>query len=76
MLLDADQFVICSQDATREEMFFYVEIEDGEKVLPPYFKNLSSIAQFKDFACSEPQLSQIVPISAAKSLNQIAVMRK
>ena len=61
-MLDADQFVICKihywrgDPAKRSGMFFYVEFDDGDKILLPYSKDLSSSAQFEEFVYSEPQL--------------------
>ena len=61
-LLDADQFVISrihywrGNPEKRSEMFFYVEFDDGDKVLLPYSKDLSAATQFEDFVYSEPQL--------------------
>jgi len=37
-------------------MFFHVEFDNGDKVLLPYSKDLSSAAQLEDFVYSEPQL--------------------
>ena len=51
-LLDADQFVIRKihywrgNPEKRSEMFFSVEFDDGDKVLLPYSKDLSSSVQF------------------------------
>ena len=37
-------------------MFFFVEFDDGDKVLLPYSKDLSSTVPFEEFVYSEPQL--------------------
>jgi len=61
-ILDADQFVIQKihlwrgDPAKRYEMFFYTEFTDGDKVLLPYFKDLSRSAQFEEFVFSQTQL--------------------
>ena len=52
-LLDADQFVIRKihywrgNPEKRSEMFFFEEFDDGDKVLLPYSKDLSSAVQFE-----------------------------
>ena len=56
-------------------MFFYVEIDDGDKFLLPYSKNLSSSAQFEDFAYLEPQLFP-PRFNAADALKRITAMQK
>ena len=54
-LLDADQFVIRKihywrgNPEKRSEMFFWVEFDDGDTVLLPYSKDLSSSVQFEEF---------------------------
>jgi len=55
-LLDADQFSLFGGYITGgaiqrddQKMFFLVEFDDGDKVLLPYSKDLSSTAQFDDF---------------------------
>ena len=61
-LLDADQFVIYKihywrgDPNKRSEMFFYTEFTDGDCVLLPYSKDLSSSTQFDEYIHSEPML--------------------
>ena len=78
-LLDADQFVIERihywRGDKRSEMFFYVEFDDGDKVLLPYSKDLRASAQFKDLVYSEPQLFPL-SFNAADAPNRITAMRK
>ena len=80
-LLDADQFVIRKvhywrgDPAKRSGIFFYVEFDDGDKILLPYSKDLSSSAQFEEFVYSEPQLFPL-RFSAADAPKRITAMRK
>jgi len=80
-LLDADQFVISKihywrgNPDKRSEMFFYVEFDDGDKVLLPYSKDLSAAAQFEDFVYSEPQLFPL-RFNAADAPKRVTAMRK
>jgi len=61
-LLNADQFVIRTihywrgTPEKRSEMFFFVEFDDGDKILLPYSKDLNSAVQFEEFVYLEPQL--------------------
>ena len=59
----------------RSEMFFYVEFDNGDKVLLPYSKDLSAAAQFEDFVYSEPQLFPL-RFNAADAPKRVTAMRK
>ena len=80
-LLDADQFVIRKihywrgNPEKRSEMFFFVEFDDGDKILLPYSKDLSSSVQFEDFVYAEPQLFPL-RFNAADAPKRITAMRK
>ena len=80
-LLDADQFVIRrirywrGNPEKRSEMFFLVEFDDGDKVLLPYSKDLSSSAQFEEFIFAEPQLFPL-RFNAADAPKRITAMRR
>ena len=80
-LLDADQFVIRrihywrGNPEKRSEMFFLVEFDDGDKVLLPYSKDLSSSAQFEEFIFAEPPLFPL-RINAADAPKRITAMRR
>ena len=80
-LLDADQFVIRrihywrGNPEKRSEMFFLVEFDDGDKVLLPYSKDLSSSAQFEEFIFAEPPLFPL-RFNAADAPKRITAMRR
>ena len=80
-LLDADQFVIRrihywrGNPEKRSEMFFFVEFDDGDKVLLPYSKDLSSAVQFEEFVYSEPQLFPL-RFNAADAPKRITGMKR
>ena len=80
-LLDADQFVIRKihywrgNPEKRSEMFFFVEFDDGDKILLPYSKDLSSSVQFEDFVYAEPQLFPL-RFNAADAPKRIMAMCK
>ena len=80
-LLDADQFVIRKihywrgNPEKRSEMFFFVEFDDGDKVLLPYSKDLSSAVQFDEFVYSEPQLFPL-RFNAADAPKRITAMKR
>jgi len=52
-----------------------VELDDGNKVLLPYSKDLSAAAQFEDYVALEPQLFPLLFI-AAHFPKRITTMRK
>eukprot|EP01042_Synura_sphagnicola_P036648 gene36648-biopygen15810 len=56
-------------------MFFLVEFDDGDKVLLPYSKDLSSTAQFEEFIFAEPQLFPL-RFNAADAPKRITAMRR
>ena len=80
-LLDADQFVIKKihywrgNPEKRSEMFFFVEFDDGDKVLLPYSKDLSSSVQFEEYVYAEPQLFPL-RFNAADAAKRVTAMRK
>jgi len=80
-LLDADQFVIKKihywrgSPEMRSEMFFLVEFDDGDKVLLPYSKDLSSSVQFEEYVYSEPQLFPL-RFNAADAAKRVTAMHK
>ena len=80
-LLDADQFVIRKihywrgNPEKRSEMFFFVEFDDGDKVLLPYSKDLSSAVQFEEFVYSEPQLFPL-RFNAADAPKRVTAMKR
>ena len=56
-------------------MFFFVEFDDGDKVLLPYSKDLSSAVQFEEFVYSEPQLFPL-RFNAADAPKRITAMKR
>jgi len=56
-------------------MFFLVEFDDGDKVLLPYSKDLSSSVQFEEYVYSEPQLFSL-RFNAADAAKRVTAMRK
>ena len=56
-------------------MFFFVEFDDGDKVLLPYSKDLSSAVQFEEFVYSEPQLFPL-RFNAADAPKRVTAMKR
>ena len=56
-------------------MFFSVEFDDGDKVLLPYSKDLSSAVQFEEFVYSEPQLFPL-RFNAADAPKRVTAMKR
>ena len=56
-------------------MFFLVEFDDGDKVLLPYSKDLSSFVQFEEYVYAEPQLFPL-RFNAADAAKRVTAMRK